>query len=112
MVIPSMPIFFSASLTSSILNGCTTASIFFIPPLVSFTLSLEEITFFTVLAEIETLFFAIRVHAHPDQHVANLEDNQRSHDREPDGNQHPDRLIQNLSRIAVHQPQRDHFSVD
>src|SRR5579863_64198 len=75
-------------------------------------LRLERVAFFAVLAEIEALLLGIVVHAHANQDVANLEDNECAHACESEGDQNADRLVQNLSRIAVDQTQRNYLTVN
>src|ERR1700733_2935683 len=101
-----MPIFFRASFTSSSLNGWMIASIFFISRfLIILPLSsgFENVSFFAVLAEIEALLLVTRIHAHTNQRIAHLKDNECPRCRENDRNSHACRLIQNLYRVSVHQ---------
>ena len=50
-------------------------------------LRFEEVAFFAVLAEIETLLLDIGVNAHADQGVADLEDNECTRRRKNNGGQ-------------------------
>jgi hypothetical protein len=94
------------------LNGWTTASIFFITPLESLTLCFEEIAFLTVLAQVETLLLGIVLNANANQNVADLEDNERPHDRESNRDQNADRLVEDLPGITIHQTERDDLTVN
>src|ERR1700722_15241659 len=76
------------------------------------TLRFKRVAFFTMLTEIEALLLGIGIHAHANQDVANLEDNECADGRESNGDQDANRLVQNLPRITVDQTQGNHFTVD
>src|ERR1043166_7593754 len=107
MVMPSIPIFFRASLTSSSLKGWTIASIFFISILFSspgtFLSTLQNVPFFAVLRQVEPLRFVIPAHANAERGVTDLQDQKCSHGREDDRHDDAYRLIEDLFRIAVDQ---------
>src|SRR4051794_22111884 len=103
MVMPSMPIPFNASFTSSSLKGWTIASIFFIRFLpLSIQLGLKVIAFFAMQADIQPCEFFPRVHSNADRRVADLQSNVSTHNRKYNCDAAACRLVRDLHRIAVH----------
>src|SRR6185312_13136734 len=60
------------------------------------------ITFFAMLAEIESLNFVVCGDTQPDQHIDNLQNNQRAHNRNSPRDHHCDELISKLTPVAIH----------
>src|SRR5579872_1894262 len=100
MVMPSMPIFLSASFTSSILCGWMMASIFFI--LVSI-LGFEVVAFLAVHAQVETFDLVLIAGAQAEHRVAHYEDNPGADDGEPPGDGGAEQVVEHLAGIAVDQ---------
>src|ERR1035438_3959581 len=101
---PSIPMAFSASFTSSSLNGWMIASIFFM------ALSFEGISFLAVHAEIQAFDFLVLGHSQPHGGVAYLQNHQCSHNRQRPCDPTADRLVQHLAAFAIHQTERHRLS--
>src|SRR5277367_6003745 len=102
MVMPSIPMDFSASLTSSSLCGWMMASIFFMAGSIFCGLRFEIITFFAVHADVQAFQLILGRYPDPQKNVADLQDDQSAHDRHAPGDQNADGLIQNLAAVAIH----------
>src|ERR1700680_3041060 len=108
MVIPSIPIALSASLTSSSLCGCMMASIFFMVRLSR--LRFEIVSLFAMHADVEALELLLLGRANSQHKIADLENDERSHDGQAPGDQDRDSLIEHLAGLAVHQTEREHLA--
>src|ERR1700674_3085438 len=108
---PSIPMLFRASLTSSSLNGWMTASIFFMfyysPAVASSSiLRFYDVSFFAMQADVQPFHLLFLADAHSYYSVANFENNQRAGDGQPPSHTATDELIDDLGSVAVHQAER------
>src|SRR5258708_4664441 len=86
-----------------------TASIFFIASPCP-GLRLQDISFFAMDAQIEALNLVVLLDAQSDNHIADLENEQRPDDRQHPRDRHADRLIGYLAGVSVNQAERRRFA--
>src|SRR5690242_4744772 len=88
--------------------ACFSVEWAFLPVLPYSTLCLQEVTFLAVLAHVQALDLVIGHHPHSGYRIADLQNNERSHDGQAPRNRAADRLVQHLPGVAIHPSERHH----